>query len=99
LRFVDAEDHAHGIWYLVPLGLVGLLPWTPILPLALAPLRRATRTPAAALAAVWFAVGFVFFSLAQAKRSVYLLPLYPAVALLVGAGAAAPPRQGPLAPA
>jgi len=97
LRFVDAEDHAHGIGYLVPLGLVGLLPWTPLLPLALVPLRTAPRPPAGLLAATWIAVGFVFFSLAQAKRSVYLLPLYPAVALLVGAGAAAPPTAGRLA--
>src|SRR5438876_5858439 len=35
------------------------------------------------------ATGVVFFSLAAAKRSVYLLPLHPAVALLLGAGVAA----------
>lgn len=32
----------------------------------------------------WFASGFVFFSLASSKRGAYLLPLYPAAALLVG---------------
>ncbi len=93
-RFIDAEDHAHGIWYLVPLGLVGLLPWSPLLPLAVGAVRARPRTTATVFAAVWIVVGFVFFSLAQAKRSVYLLPIYPAVALLVGAGAAAPPDSG-----
>jgi len=100
LRFVDPEGaatgHAHAAGYLVPLGLVGLLPWTPLLPLALVPLRDRPRPAAAALAAAWVGTGVVFFSLAAAKRSVYLLPLYPAVALLLGAGVAAPAADGRL---
>ena len=32
----------------------------------------------------WFVAGFVFFSLSPGKRAAYLLPLYPAAALLVG---------------
>ena len=32
----------------------------------------------------WFVAGFVFFSLSTGKRAAYLLPLYPAAALLVG---------------
>jgi len=52
--------------------------------------RPAPRPPA------WVATGAVFFSLAAAKRSVYLLPLHPAVALLLGAGVAAPPANGRL---
>jgi 4-amino-4-deoxy-L-arabinose transferase-like glycosyltransferase len=34
--------------------------------------------------ACWFVSGFVFFSLSTGKRAAYLLPLYPAAALLVG---------------
>jgi 4-amino-4-deoxy-L-arabinose transferase-like glycosyltransferase len=97
LRFVDAEagatGHAHSTGYLVPLGLVGLLPWTPLLVLAILPLRARPRRPAAVFAAAWSATGVVFFSLAAAKRSVYLLPIYPALALLLGAGIAAPPAD------
>ena len=93
LRFVDTAGagtgHGHGPWYLLPLGLVGLLPWTPLLPLALAAGRARPREPAVVLAAVWVVVGLVFFSVATAKRSTYLLPLYPAVAFLIGAGVAA----------
>jgi 4-amino-4-deoxy-L-arabinose transferase-like glycosyltransferase len=43
----------------------------------------------------WFGGGFVFFSLSTGKRAAYLLPLYPAAALLVGwlwVHAVAPPR-------
>ena len=32
----------------------------------------------------WFVTGFVFFSVSTGKRAAYLLPLYPAAALLVG---------------
>jgi 4-amino-4-deoxy-L-arabinose transferase-like glycosyltransferase len=100
LRFVDTADagtgHAHGAAYLAGLGLVGLLPWTPLLPLAAAPLARRPRHDAAALAAAWVATGWAFFALAAAKRSVYLLPLFPAVAMLLGAGVADPPKGGRL---
>jgi 4-amino-4-deoxy-L-arabinose transferase-like glycosyltransferase len=33
---------------------------------------------------VWFAVIFIFFSFSKGKRSLYLLPLYPAASLIVG---------------
>ena len=102
LRYVDSEDagtgHSHGFIYLPLVGLVGLLPWTPLLPLAGAPLADPTRrTPAVALAASWVVVTLAFFSLAAAKRSVYLLPLFPALALLLALGVEQPPRSGRLA--
>jgi 4-amino-4-deoxy-L-arabinose transferase-like glycosyltransferase len=101
LRFADTETagtgHAHGPIYLALTGLVGLLPWTALLPLACAPLAARPRSLPTALAAAWFATGLVFFTLAASKRSVYLLPLYPAIALLAGAGVANPPVDGRLA--
>ena len=33
---------------------------------------------------IWFAVIFIFFSLSKGKRTLYLLPLFPAASLLVG---------------
>jgi 4-amino-4-deoxy-L-arabinose transferase-like glycosyltransferase len=33
---------------------------------------------------MWFALTFIFFSLSKGKRAIYLLPLYPAAALMVG---------------
>jgi 4-amino-4-deoxy-L-arabinose transferase-like glycosyltransferase len=86
-RFVDTDEaetgHAHGIFYLPLVGLVGLLPWTPLLPLV----RRRQPSEAATLLATWIIVTLVFFSLATSKRSVYLLPLFPALAMLIAAGA------------
>ena len=34
--------------------------------------------------ALWFAVIFVFFTLSKAKKDTYILPLYPAAAMMVG---------------
>ncbi len=66
----------------------GFLPWTPLL--AAAPfLARAFRAGperrGVAFAAAWFVAGFVFFSLVKTKRNLYLIPLYPAAALLAAA--------------
>ena len=94
LRFLDTDaadtGHAHGALYLLVLGLVGILPWTPIASLAWA----APRTPVMALAAAWVVAGAAFLALATSKRSVYLLPLYPALALLVAGGMSAAAGRG-----
>ena len=69
-------------FYLAPLVLGGL-PWTLVLPWALA---RGWRSGDLARrhAVVWAAVVLVFFSLAPLKRAAYLLPLRPALALVIG---------------
>src|SRR4029434_1775573 len=91
LRYVDSEDagtgHSHGFVYLPLVGLIGLLPWTPLLPLA-GGARRKTPT---SFAVLWVVITLLFFSLADAKRSVYLLPLFPALMLLVALGIERPP--------
>ncbi|HYR95543.1 MAG TPA: glycosyltransferase family 39 protein [Candidatus Binatus sp.] len=85
------------LYYLGPLVLAGL-PWTLLLPWAGA---RAWRgDPARRYCLLWAAAGFVFFSLAPLKRTAYLLPLRPALALLIGwwlaevAHAETPRRRG-----
>src|SRR5881296_1420801 len=69
-------------FYLAPLVLAGL-PWTLVLPWALA---RGWRSGELARrhAVAWAAVVLVFFSLAPLKRAAYLLPLRPALALVIG---------------
>lgn len=93
VRFIDTDDartgHAHGLFYLPLLGLVGWLPWVPLLPFAV-PARRDDEPRRFAVA--WWLVVLAFFSVANAKRSVYLLPAFPALALLVGAGTTADER-------
>ncbi len=62
----------------------GFFPWVLFLPGAFVLGWRARRTEAILFPLGWFAAGFVFFSLGSGKRGAYLLPLYPAAALLVG---------------
>jgi hypothetical protein len=76
VRFIDTDDAKAGtrrVLYLPLVGLVGALPWVPLLPLVVP--RRGARA-AVRFAAHWALVVVVFFSLANAKRSVYLLPAF-----------------------
>jgi hypothetical protein len=76
------------LWYYVPIVLGGALPWTAYLAGAL---RDATRGPRASPEAGrrlvlwgWFATGLVFLSIGESKLVTYALPLFPALALIVG---------------
>ena len=90
-RFVGVSamksGHSHPFYYYGPTLLSGLLPWTPFVLAALVAAVRnpvARRDPRVAFPVIWFVVVFVFYSLADAKRSVYLLALYPPAALVLG---------------
>jgi hypothetical protein len=90
-RFIGATEmksgHSHPFYYYFPTLLAGLLPWTPfVLAAVWTALRdgRARRDARVAFPLVWLAVVFFFYSAADAKRSVYLLALYPAAALVTG---------------
>jgi 4-amino-4-deoxy-L-arabinose transferase-like glycosyltransferase len=85
--FLSPESRHPEPFYFYLLVLPGLLfPWTAFLPLAIyRPLRdpqSRSRDPIRFLL-VWVIVIFVFFSLSVSKLETYLLPLFPAVALLI----------------
>jgi 4-amino-4-deoxy-L-arabinose transferase len=80
------EGHRHGAPYLPVHLLVGTLPWTPLIALSIWRLRprRGTRTPAADLfLLLWALVPCLLFELFATKLATYLLPAFPAAALLV----------------
>lgn len=90
-RFLGASKlksgHEHPFYYYFPTFAAGFLPWTLFLVAALVTAFRdrvARRDPAIVFLLVWVVVVFGFYSAASAKRSVYLLALYPAAALLTG---------------
>ena len=74
-------------WYFLPILVIGLIPW---IPLALHGLFSAWRTRAAEpfsaqrFLVVWCGFVLIFFSLSGSKLPAYLLPLFPALALLLG---------------
>lgn len=72
-------------WYFVPQLVGGLLPWIGLTPRGLGLLRGdAGRTGFRPLwwLATWAAAIFVFFSLSDSKLPGYILPVYPALAVL-----------------
>jgi 4-amino-4-deoxy-L-arabinose transferase-like glycosyltransferase len=74
-------------FYHVPAILVGFFPWSVLLGPTLADtIQRIRRRDAwrdgCLLASCWFGVWFVFWSLCKTKLPHYLLPAYPALALL-----------------
>ena len=75
-------------YYFIPVLLAGMLPWTLTLIDALA--RAWKRDPQQRFQVrrflfLWAAVVFVFFSASNSKLLPYILPMFPALALLIGA--------------
>ena len=74
-------------WYFLPLLALGLVPWTLALPGALASAAR--RRPLLAFnpqrfLLAWSVLVFVFFSVSDSKLFGYILPIFPALAMLLG---------------
>nr|WP_255531228.1 glycosyltransferase family 39 protein [Polynucleobacter sp. UK-Gri1-W3] len=82
----DAHSRTGPIYYFVPLLLIGLLPWVLQLPGALAQAwsERRREFSAGWLLVCWFAVIFAFFSMSHSKLPGYIIPVFPAVALIIG---------------
>ena len=87
-RFLTKEHgRYHPPYYFIPILLAGMLPWTLTLLDALA--RAWKRQPekdfqAQRFLLLWAAVVFVFFSASGSKLPSYILPMFPALALLTG---------------
>lgn len=74
--------HVQPFWYYLPVLVAGLFPWSPML---FALIRRGLfGDPGRRFLLLWLVFGFVFFSASAGKLPGYLLPLYPALAALVG---------------
>lgn len=85
------EGHGGPFFYHALSLLLGFLPWSVFLLPTVRNTLRELRTdgedaarPATRFLCCWFVVYFVFFSLSRTKLPNYVLPLYPAVALLTG---------------
>lgn len=95
-RFTTTQHRRTGAWwYFAPVLAVGLLPWTTLLPGAVAAgwRRVAGRFQPGRLFIAWAVVIFAFFSLSGSKLPSYILPIFPALALLIGPRLAALPAR------
>jgi 4-amino-4-deoxy-L-arabinose transferase-like glycosyltransferase len=91
-RYFSGTEHERSLLFYLGELPVSYLPWSLVWPFALRGLRPsafAGSDPRAASALRFLlsfvGAGLVFFSLSAGKRSVYLAPLYPALALLTAA--------------
>ena len=88
-RFLTTEHKRTGaIWYFVPFLLLGFFPWTTLLPTAL---REGWRNAGAGFQGrqvmlIWCAFTFVFFSVSGSKLPSYILPMFPALGMLLALG-------------
>jgi len=86
-RFTQ-DDHSRTgpIYYFIPLLLIGFLPWIAQIPSSIAQAwreRRAYFSPSWLLVC-WFLVILGFFSISHSKLPGYIIPIFPALAMLVG---------------
>lgn len=87
-RFLEPmEGHGGSIFYYVVAVFAGFFPWSVFLPLSLVQLTSRLRkgtiwSPGDVLIACWAGAYIVFFSLASTKLPSYVLPAYPALALI-----------------
>jgi 4-amino-4-deoxy-L-arabinose transferase-like glycosyltransferase len=91
LRYTTAEARRPGpVYYFAALFAAGFLPWTFFLGPVFARLRRGAARDRGRSADLWFglfaAVVLVFFSLSRSKLPPYILPVFPAAAVLVARG-------------
>jgi len=82
----NAHSRTGPIYYFVPLLIVGFLPWVLSLPSALAKAwsARCRGFSSVWLLACWSVVIFAFFSISHSKLPGYIIPIFPALAILVG---------------
>lgn len=84
-RFTSgALQHERPFWFYVPVLLAAIFPWTPLLGGLFRRSVYANRREKFLLA--WLVFGFVFFSASRNKLPGYLLPLLPALAILLALG-------------
>ncbi|HET6370598.1 MAG TPA: glycosyltransferase family 39 protein [Nitrospiria bacterium] len=82
-RFIKPEHVHQPYLYYVPILLLGLLPWGFFLPVVLYRMARRWRESSILFLLVWFSFVLLFFTVAESKLPSYILPLFPAAAMLL----------------
>jgi 4-amino-4-deoxy-L-arabinose transferase-like glycosyltransferase len=86
-RFISTWAHPRPFYYYLPVILWAMAPWSPYLPgaLHLAFSGRSAEDRAALRFLLVWAIGLLlFFSISKGKRPQYILPVLPALSLMIG---------------
>jgi 4-amino-4-deoxy-L-arabinose transferase-like glycosyltransferase len=87
-RFTTKVHHREGPWYyFIPILLLGILPWLGAFAQSLwhAHDTNASGFRPKAMLLIWAGFIFFFFSISHSKLPSYILPIFPALALLIAA--------------
>jgi 4-amino-4-deoxy-L-arabinose transferase-like glycosyltransferase len=88
-RFATMRFNRSQPWYYFLLILpVGFLPWTALLPGALVDFWKRQFDDRRLFLLLWAGLPLIFFSLSLSKLHHYILPIYPPLAIIVGASVA-----------
>ena len=77
----EALQHVRPFWFFIPVLLGAVFPWTPLFALVRPGLFRDVRLK---FAGAWVVFAFLFFSASKNKLPGYIVPLLPALALILG---------------
>jgi 4-amino-4-deoxy-L-arabinose transferase-like glycosyltransferase len=95
---VAIGEQSRGLLFYIPVMLADLFPWSLMIPVALWwAIRDDRQDRVARLLVIWIAAIVVFFSLSGTKEDLYILPILPAEAALIGAMLARAIEGGPAA--
>lgn len=79
------HDRYQPAWFFLPVLIAGFLPWVSLLPRTLlAAARSLPREPATGLLLIWALFIYAFFTASHSKLVPYILPVMPALCLLMG---------------
>ncbi len=80
-------QHSEPIWFFIPVLIIGAMPWALLSPMALfRPIKERLGEPLVRYALIWLLAPFLFFSLSSGKLPTYILPCFPALAILLSIG-------------
>ncbi len=83
MRYTSTQFHrAEGVFFLVPMLLLGMYPWTGGILCGFRGERSNEERKLIRFSAVWLIASFVFFSLSRSKLPGYILPVAPPFAVL-----------------
>lgn len=79
----DDAQHGRPFWFFVPLLFATAMPWAVLIIPALRRGFTGLRDPRLGFLVLWFAMPFLFFSLAKGKLPTYIMPCFAPLALLM----------------
>ena len=82
-RFTTTNfDRTRPWYYFIIVGLIGFFPWTCLLPLVAPRRRKDWLDDKTLFLLLWAVLPFLFFSMSRSKLPHYILPIFPALAIL-----------------